>query len=400
MNVVLFDDPQIKRQLLPLTYTRPVAALALGMGPIAAKWEYFLGKKPSFLTEPYLQTKYPAVFTSDDLMINGACCPDPALVKQLNKLSPGESIRKDGILVGVRTTGKISIDQLMSRFEGHPYDAPITILQRPWDLFKFNGKQIRYDVSLFTQGRSSEKVMDEHTIIYAPDHVFIEPEVSLKAAIINAESGPVYLGKGSSIEEGAVVRGPFVLGEGSTVNAQARMRGDITIGPRCKVGGEVSNSIIIGHSNKGHDGFLGNSVIGEWCNIGADTNISNLKNNYDKVKIWDYGKESFIDSGEQFCGLFMGDHSKCGINTMFNTGTSVGVACNIFGAGFPRTFIPSFSWGGAGGFSTFRMDKVKSMARTSMQRRDGLFSLEEEQILEAVFEQTRHFRTPEKEVSQ
>ncbi|RLD20447.1 MAG: glucose-1-phosphate thymidylyltransferase, partial [Bacteroidetes bacterium] len=199
--------------------------------------------------------------------------------------------------------------------------------------------------------------------------------------------------KDSVIEEGAIVRGPFALGEDSTVNAQGRMRGDISIGPKCKVGGEVSNSVIFSHTNKGHDGFLGNSVLGEWCNIGADTNISNLKNNYTKVKVWDFAKEGFVNTGEQFCGLFMADHGKCGINTMFNTGTVVGVAANIFGSGFPRTFIPSFSWGGHAGFSTFKPVKVKEMAAVSMSRRGGEFNEVEENIINHLFEETKKYRT-------
>ena len=284
----------------------------------------------------------------------------------------------------------------LSSLTSVPFNKEFTLIERPWHIFLKNGEQIRSDFELATEGRKSLPVQDPHTIVYNPENIFIEEGVKIKAAILNAEKGPIYLGKNSSVEEGAIVRGPFSIGEDSTVNANARMRGDITIGPHCKVGGEVSNSIIFGYSNKGHDGFLGNSVLGEWCNIGADTNISNLKNNYAKVKVWDFAKKGFTDTGEQFCGLLMADHSKTGINTMLNTGTVVGVGANIFGSGFPRAFIPSFAWGGAGGFTTFRMNKVKEMASVAMERRGGEFNEIEEQILQSIFDETAEFRVWEK----
>jgi UDP-N-acetylglucosamine diphosphorylase/glucosamine-1-phosphate N-acetyltransferase len=273
------------------------------------------------------------------------------------------------------------------------YTGKTIILSRPWHIYKEAGQQIRLDYELLTQNRKSEPISDPHTIVYGAENIFLEEGVRIKAAILNAENGPIYLGKESVIEEGAIVRGPFALGEDSTVNAQGRMRGDISIGPKCKVGGEVSNSVIFSHTNKGHDGFLGNSVVGEWCNIGADTNASNLKNNYTKIKIWDFAKEGFVNTNEQFCGLLMADHSKCGINTMFNTGTVVGVSANIFGSGFPRTYIPSFSWGGPAGFSTFKPLKVKEMATVSMSRRGGEFDDVEESIINHIFEETKKYRT-------
>ena len=220
----------------------------------------------------------------------------------------------------------------------------------------------------------------------------MEPGAKIKAAILNAEAGPIYIGKNSEIQEGALIRGPFALCEGSTVNMGAKLRGDTTIGPFSKVGGEVSNSVIMGYANKGHDGFLGNSVIGEWCNMGADTNTSNLKNNYDNIKLWNHAQEKFIDTGNQFCGLMMGDHSKCGINTMFNTGTVVGVSANIFGSGFPRNFVPSFSWGGASGFTTYITKKAFGTAKLVMSRRNMEFDAQEAAILEHVFEETKKWR--------
>lgn len=243
----------------------------------------------------------------------------------------------------------------------------------------------------------SQVCQDGHTVLYNESEIFIEEGAKIKAAVLNAEGGPIYIGKNTEIQEGSLIRGPFALCEGSTINMGAKMRGDTTVGPHCKVGGEVSNAVIFGYSNKGHEGFLGNAVLGEWCNIGADSNNSNLKNNYAPVKIWDYTKGGFTNTGLQFCGLMMGDHSKCGINTMFNTGTVVGVGANIFGDGFPRNFIPSFSWGGAAGFTTFQIRKFEEVAKAVMNRRGLEYSDQEKEIIQKVFDLTRHYRIWDKE---
>ncbi len=393
MNVALFDHPQIRQQLLPFTYTRPVAEIRLGILTITEKWQHYLGEQVNHLTQDYLANK----FTGPDdltklLVINGCTCPDADFIAAINKLEPDQGLSQNGILLAARISEYKNLNAL-EEVATSEYAGELTIISRPWHIFKEAGAQIRADYKLLTKNRQSAAITDKHTIVYNQGNVFLEEGVNIKAAILNAENGPIYLGRNSTVEEGAVIRGPFALGEDSTVNAQARMRGDISIGPRCKVGGEVSNSVIFGHTNKGHDGFLGNSVLGEWCNIGAGTNTSNLKNNYAKVKVWDYAKEKFINTGEQFCGLMMGDHSKCAINTMFNTGTITGVAANIFGAGFPRTLIPSFSWGGHAGFTTFKPNKVKEMATVSMARRDGVFDQEEENIMDHLFRVTQKFRT-------
>ena len=263
-------------------------------------------------------------------------------------------------------------------------------------MFLRNGAEIRRDFVLLTQGRTSQPVNDAHTVVYGAENIFIEEGVKIRAAILNAEDGPIYLGKNSQVHEGAILKGPLALCEGSHINAGAKMRGDNTVGPFSKVGGEVGNSIVLGYSNKGHDGYLGNSVIGEWCNLGADTNTSNLKNNYAAVKIWSHAASRFVDTGQTFCGLMMGDHSKCGINTMFNTGTVVGVGANIFGAGFPRTFIPSFSWGGAAGFETFNLPKANEVAERVMARRALPYNELEQEIMKVVFESTAKDRVWEK----
>lgn len=393
MNVALFDHPELRKQLLPFTYTRPVAEIRLGILTIREKWQHYLGEPVSHITQDYLARKFPGPGNKRDLLaINGSVCPDTNFVTAIQALEPNSGLSQNGVLLAVRMPEYNNIAELATE-PGEEYNGELVIISRPWHIFKEAGRQIIADYNLLTQNRTSAIIDDAHTIVYNLENIFLEEGVQVKAAILNADNGPIYLGRNSTVEEGAVIRGPFALGEGSTVNAQARMRGDISIGPQCKVGGEVSNSVIFGHSNKGHDGFLGNSVLGEWCNIGAGTNVSNLKNNYDKVKVWDYAEEKFINTGEQFCGLMMGDHSKCAINTMFNTGTIVGVAANIFGAGFPRALIPSFSWGGHAGFSTFRANKVKEMATVSMARRDGVYDEEEEKIMNHLFRVTKKFRT-------
>ena len=392
MNVALFDHPQLRQQLLPFTYTRPVADIRMGILTIAEKWQHFMDGPITHLTQDYLAKKFQGPKDLSNLIvINGSICPDDEFLSAIKNLVQDQGLIQNGILLAAKASNYTSLADLQM-LPTTEYNGRLTVISRPWHIFKEAGNQIRADYKLITHNRQSAPITDKHTIVYNADNIFIEEGVNIKAAILNAENGPIYLGKNSTVEEGAIIRGPFALGEDSTVNAQARMRGDISIGPKSKVGGEVSNSVIFGHSNKGHDGFLGNSVLGEWCNIGAGTNTSNLKNNYAQVKVWDYAKESFINSGEQFCGLMMGDHSKSAINTMFNTGTITGVAANIFGAGFPRTLIPSFSWGGHAGFTTFKSNKVKEMAVVSMARRGGVFDEIEENIMNHLFEETRKFR--------
>ena len=373
MHVLLFDDPAIRPHLLPFTFTRPVAALRCGILTLAEKWQRRLGAPAvGYLTQPYLQAKFPAgEVAGPALVINGAVCPDDLLVRQVQSLGAGQGLYCDEVLVAAHLADASQIAELIQDGLGEQKQVaePVTVISRPWHLFLRNGVEIRRDFALLTQGRISQPVNDAHTIVYAPENIFIEEGVKIRAAILNAENGPIYLGKNSQVHEGAILKGPLALGEGSHVNVGAKLRGDNTIGPFCKVGGEVSNSILMGFSNKGHEGYLGNSVIGEWCNLGADTNTSNLKNNYAPVKVWSHTKHRFVDTGQTFCGLMMGDHSKAGINTMLNTGTVVGVGANIFGAGFPRQFIPSFSWGGPAGFETFRLPKFGEVAERVLSRR-------------------------------
>lgn len=384
MNLVLFDDPATRINLLPFTFTRPVSKIRIGILTIAEKWEKRLNTSASFLTESYLQKKFSAKAAVDNLFVNASWCPDDNAIQQLNQLKQGDVIVHNNIILAWKSS-EMSLPDFNKSIP-KIYSGEITLIDQVWKIFQFNAAQIKLDFALITAGRKSAGVQDKHTIVYNESNIFVEEGVHIRAAVLNAEDGPIYLGENSIVQEGALIKGSFALCEGSTVNMGAKMRGDTTIGPFSKVGGEVSNSVIFGYSNKGHDGFIGNTVIGEWCNLGADTNTSNLKNNYENVKIWNYAKGGFADTGLQFCGLMMGDHSKCGINTMFNTGTVVGVSANIFGDGFPRNFIPSFAWGGASGFTTYQLKKVYETAEKVMERRKLKLDEVDKEILANIFE--------------
>lgn len=375
MDISLFDPAQIRLSLLPFTFTRPVADIRVGILKISEKWQHY-GFQVAYQTEDYLSAKFPS--NGAHLQINGALCPNEDLVAAINSLSSGQRLVANDHVLAENGEGAEVI----------PYQGDYRLIKQPWEIFGFNKEQIIADFELITHGRTSAEITDPHTIIYGKDNLFIEEGATIRAAIINAEDGPVYIGKNAQVHEGAIIKGAFALCEGSHVNMGAKIKGDTTIGPHSKVGGEISNSVIFGFTNKGHDGFLGNSVIGEWCNIGADTNTSNLKNNYASVKLWSYGTGRFADTGLQFCGLMMGDHAKCGINTMFNTGTVVGVGANIFGAGFPRNFVPSYAWGGASGFSTFQLRKFWEVAAAVMKRRGIDLDDTERDMLTSIFTTT------------
>lgn len=394
MNVILFDNPTIRQDLLPFTFTRPVADIRVGILTISEKWEKYLQLKPSFSTESYLAKKFSTYHTSDNLWINGAVCPNAALVSAIHILKPGDAISKDNMILVVRTPD----DEVPEIITGviTEFAHPVTLIDQVWKIYQCNGAQIRADFELITRGRKSAPVTDVHTRQYAPENIFVEEGAQVRAALLNAENGPIYLGKNSLVQEGALIRGPFALCENSHVNMGAKVRGDTTVGPFSKIGGEVSNSVLFGYSNKSHDGFLGNSVIGEWCNIGADTNTSNLKNNYENIKLWNYAKGGFKDTGLMFCGLMFGDHSKCGINTMFNSGTVVGVSASVFGDGYPRNFIPSFSWGGAAGFTTYQFNKAMETASKALERRSLPLTEADKEIMMHLFNESAQYRVWEK----
>ena len=392
MQLILFDDLSWE-DLLPLTFTRPGSDIRVGILTIAGKWELELGISSSSLCIDYLQGKYPCTTGKDNLLVNGILLPDSQLVAAISSLGQDQALVKKGVLLAVRTgkSGAENFDAGYWASSGEEYGAEVSLADHPWKIFSLNGQEIEADFGRVTRNRESGKLSDT-VLVDRPEHVFVEPGFHGECFTLNASRGPIYLGRDSEIMEGSVIRGPFALCEGSVVKMATKIYGPTTIGPYSKVGGEINNSVLQANSNKSHDGFLGNSVIGEWCNLGADTNNSNLKNNYAEVKIWNYASRDKVGTGRQFCGLIMGDHSKCGINTMFNTGTVVGVMTNIFGPGFPPTFIPSFSWGGAGGFSEYKMSKALETASLVMDRRELGLTREDRAILEHIFLYTRDFR--------
>ncbi len=389
MNTILFDDEQVAH-LSPFTLTRPAALIRCGILTLAEKWELLLKHPVSFITRSHLAAKYPANETGDNLYINGRLLPDPELVDIISKLGPDQGLIQADTMLAFRSG---SFDH--EGMETIAYHGPVSLLERIHNIFTYNHSQIHFDFDTLTRGRQSQAISSTNTVIGSYP-VFAEEGATAEAAVFNTTEGPVYLGKDSEVMEGALIRGPFALCEHATVKMGAKIYTGTTIGPHSKVGGEVSNSVIFAYSNKGHDGFLGNSVLGEWCNIGADSNNSNLKNNYEQVKLWNYVTGNFERTGLQFCGLFMGDHSKCGINTMFNTGTVVGVSANIFGAGFPRNFVPSFSWGGANGFETYQPKKAFQTAEIVMQRRGMSLTEHDKDILNYIFNEETIYRNWEK----
>lgn len=394
MNLILFDNPTIRQNLLPFTFTRPVAQIRCGIFTIAEKWEKHLQVQARYSTEAYLAKKFPVTITTDNLWINGAICPDAELVAAIYQLNPGDAIVKDAMILAVRTPDDEVPEVITGKVTN--YAAPITLIDQVWKIFQFNGTQIRSDFQLIAKAGSSIGIQDPYTRAYAEENIFIEAGAKVYASVLNASTGPIYIGKNAEVQEGSVIRGPFALGENSIINMGSKMRGDISIGPGCKVGGEVSTTVFFGYSNKAHDGFLGCSVVGEWCNFGADSNTSNLKNNYEDVKLWNYTKGGFVSTGLMFCGLMMADHTKCGINTMFNTGTVTGVSANIFGDGFPRNYIPSFAWGGASGFSTYQFEKAMATASKAMERRGLALTEVDKEIYKTIFEMSARERVWEK----
>ncbi len=389
MNYILFDGP-FRNNLLPFTFTRPVADIRIGILTIREKWEAYLDSTTTTVTEDYLSEKYPMVEMEENVMINASYLPNYELVEMVKSLEKNQAIFKDEDIIAFYTKeAQENID--FSTYDALEFDDDIIRIENNWDIFAKNGEAIQEDFNFITKNRKSKPIPSSNNVI-APENIFIEEGATLEFTTLNASNGPIYIGKNTEIMEGSLVRGPLALCEGAVIKLGAKIYGPTTIGPHSKIGGEVNNSVLFAYSNKGHDGFLGNSVLGEWCNLGADTNTSNLKNNYAEVRLWDYQTESFARTGLQFCGLMMGDHSKCGINTMFNTGTVIGVSANIFGSGFPRNFVPSFSWGGHGGFTTYLTSKAFEVAKVVMSRRHIEFSEQDMAILSHVFEETKKFR--------
>lgn len=399
-NIILFD-PDTRDQLLPLTYTRPVCELRVGITTISEKWAAQFGGKISYITQDYLSEKYPIEISDDNFVINGSVLPNAKLCKLINELNNNEAFQKDGELIAARLD-RLQFHNLMEDNDIEELvgfelqETPFDTINYAWDIFSLNNKTIRDDFNVLTQGRVSAPLSKTNKIVGDESLIFLEEGATVECAILNTQKGPIYIGKDAEIMEGCIIRGPLAMCEHSLLKMGAKIYGATTLGPHCKVGGEVNNVVLFGYSSKAHEGYLGNSVIGEWCNLGADTNTSNLKNTYEEVKLWDYTKNSFGRTGLQFLGLIMGDHSKCGINTMFNTGTVVGVSANVFGAGFPRNFIPSFTWGGPQGYETYDLKKAFFTIERVLARRNMELSDEDHAILTHIYEYSSQYRSWEK----
>ncbi len=393
MNYILFGD-QARNHFLPFTFIRPLADVRVGILTMREKWEMLLQAKTSSLTVDYLSQKYPLVKEEDNVLINSSVFPTSELVNELSLLLPNQTLVSGDVLIAHRLR-----DSDIDNLDGEILDAVTPIetttsirkLSYLWDFITMNGSAIIEDYTLLTSGRESQP-LPSHVRVVAPENIFVEAGAILEHVMINASEGPVYIGRDAVIMDGAMIRGPVAIGKGSMVKMGARIYGNTTIGPVSKVGGEVNNSVIFGYSNKGHDGFLGHSVVGEWCNIAADTNTSNLKIDYNDIRLWDYAEEAFVTTGLQYCGTFMGDHSKCGINTMFNTGTVIGINAQVFGSGYMRNFIPSFTWGSVAGFTPVKIEKAIQTARLVYGRRNMEFKKVDEDILRYVFENTVSYR--------
>ncbi|MDA3881652.1 MAG: GlmU family protein [Bacteroidales bacterium] len=394
MNYILSDGTS-HENLQPLTFTRPVAELRCGILTIREKWELYLHTQCSYITQAYLTGKYPLMSNEVNVIINAACLPHKQSVDAIQHIDNNTIIIDDAekVVAACVASDKVhlSFGQLQAELKTVRLNCTCATIDYPWDIFTRNSAEIELDFALLTHGKVSQKLSETNTVI-CPENVFVEEGAEVECAILQARGGKIYIGKDALVMEGAIIRGPFALCEHATVKMAAKIYEGSTIGPHSKVGGEVQNSVITGYSNKGHDGYLGNAVIGEWCNLGADTNNSNLKNDYSEVRAWNYPSQRFLKTGLQFCGLIMGDHSKSAINTMFNTGTVVGVNANIFGAGFPRNFVPSFSWGGAQGMDVYTLKRALTVAKRVYERRHIKISGEDIAILTYIFQQTEEYR--------
>ena len=385
INVIFYDLPRVHADLLPMTFTRPVADFRIGITTIREKWAMMLPQdcRYGYRTVGFLVKKYKAEEIDDNLFIAGNVVPNPALVEEVLRLEIGEALFKGDDFIAYRG---VSPDMHADNYMKKEYNGECLVLHYLFDIFLNNGAVIKQDFEMITKGRTSCALSASNTVVGDPDLVFVEEGAYVEGAFLNTNGGPIYIGRDAQVMEGSCVRGPMALCEHSNINMGSKIYSDTTIGPWSKVGGELNNVVVFGYSNKAHDGFLGNAVIGEWCNIGAGTNASNLKNDYSKIRVWNYPDHTFMRTDLQFCGLIMGDHSKVGINCMFNTATVVGVGVNIHGSGFPRTFIPSFSEGSpVGGFTDVQLKKFFDIANRAMARRGLLLTDLDYEIFEEIY---------------
>lgn len=396
-NIILFDLPAVRENLLPLSYTRPIADFLVGITTLRKKWESFLAGEFSYSTVGYLSEKYPMKTAEENLFIASNIIATEHLARRLDSLEPGEVLMADTmagqrVLVGFKGGANRLDEVIHSMPAGIVYEEKVDAINYIYDIFLLNGRQIEADFDVLTAGREGQSIPRSNTVIGDPDRIYIESGAIVEGVVLNASHGPIYVGRHVEIMEGSCLRGPIALGEHSTVNMGTRIYPGTSLGPWCKVGGELNNVVIFGFTNKAHDGFLGNAVIGEWCNLGAGCVASNLKNDYTEIKLWNYPSHRFLRTGLQFCGLIMADHSKAGINTMFNTATVVGVGVNIHGSGFPRNFIASFSEGGPSGFTDLPMEKFFDIAKRMMARRGRSLSEADNRIFHAIRELAENYK--------
>ena len=383
MNIILFDEKDNWTDLLPISFTRPIADIRIGILTIAEKWQHLLPEaRISYKPADYLTVKFATEETGDDIIILSNILPDADLAARIAALQHGEALIAAGKMIALRGT--------LQQFEASQRSADITVddvdsIVWLYDIFLKNDAQLRADFEIITRGRTSAPIDNSCTVIGCRDQIFIEEGATVQGATLNTLGGPIYIGKDATIMEGSCIRAPFAACTHAQVNMAAKIYGATTLGPHCKVGGELNNVVMIGYSNKAHDGFLGNAVVGEWCNIGAGTNASNLKNDYTEIKLWNYRTHRFLKTGLQFCGLILGDHSKIGINCMLNTATVIGVGVNIHGAGFPRAFVASFLEGGSAGYTDVSVAKFFDIAKRMMARRGITLSDSDKEIFESIY---------------
>ena len=395
-NIILFD-PEHRDRLLPLVYTRPVSELRVGILTISEKWARMMDGKVSYITQEYLNDAYPIAIETVNYIINGSILPNEELCKRIENLQDNQAILKDGDFVAARINQKelyrLVEENDTKEIDGFEMaDVEFEEIRNVWDIITLNDSSLRADFDLLTRDRVSAPLNNSNRVSGDVKNIFLESGAIVNHSILNAEAGPIYIGKGAEVMEGCTIRGAFALGTKSVLKMGSKIYGAVSIGPGSKMGGEIKSVVVWGNSNKAHEGFLGDSVVGEWCNFGADSNTSNLKNNYDNVKLWDYTSQSMVKTDLQFLGLIMGDHSKCGINTMFNTGTVVGVSCNIFGSGYPPNFVPSFSWGGSEGLTNYDFYKACETINRVYERRNKTLSASDGAILKYVFNYSAKFR--------
>ena len=384
MIQLVFSDAQFWEDFLPLTFTRPVAEMRCGILTFSERWQKLLGAdKISFITEDFLQEKFRKPDAEESLFIVPNFLPSESVLEQVKNLEHGEALVYNNELLAAKVDmNNFSLNQIVKMTDIH---EELLFFKQPTDLFTYNDKAIDFDFDLLTKNRTSQPLSVTNGFLGDKKDLFIEEGAEIEFSTLNTKTGKIYIGKNAEIMEGCHLRGPIALCDGSKFNLGSKIYGATTVGPLSKVGGEVNNIVIFGYSNKGHEGFLGNSVIGEWCNFGADSNSSNMKNNYAEVKLWNYRQKRFLNTGLQFAGLIMGDHSKTAINTQLNTGTVVGVAANIFKSGFPPNLIENFSWGGMKGDEKFKLEKAYEVAEKAMARRKVAITDEDKAILKYIY---------------